>query len=762
MKQYTLAISTTIAIAIAWLFWAVPSAQSAQAPIRLAIAAIVVALLPGYNLMRAGGWFADAAPFRERWPLAFGIGFSLMTVLQVAAIVLHLSAAQALALLSIATLGLAFAPSRWPESVTPSTSPRGSALAALVAFVIIVSCGWMIEPRITGEETVELISIRKIAENPAITLDGIMPEPAAVPTYVITPYYMFVALVSKASGLSMFVAYLKLRALYAGLALLTVSALAARAFPRFGGVMGDAVLIGLVALFAADPDPWTWPASLFPLVRRGGVGAGVVAPLMMLALLMHATHRSIRERAQWIVGGLMLLALLTTHAMEIIYVGFFGVALVISAVITRGSWVSFARLASFAAAAAAVAVVYRSIHSRLAAHVYAFDRASQEQAVIRLKAEFASGWASLSGISEAGHYLISTSGAVVPYTVLGILIAPLLIRIDRGGGLLIWIAATVPLIVYSSSKLFVLLQLATSSEVLFVFGYFTLFGAIALLAVITVGVDRLAGAPGVRRVLDRHAAMPFAVAACAGVAGYVATFALKPITTVIVTRPLSLVWIAILAGIAAAVLGRRDASLEPRRPPASGLIAAAVVAALAVGMRGFPGQIVSLREPLPQSLARAWHQPSVLDWQAFYPRLQEQSNPPIDLPAQVVTDLEDRLPPLQTLIADPAHSFSLPVVLNQHIVNPGHVISTSLAYFERYAPLDDKGVRHHPIFNDSSVMTEDERRFLEDYAVQYVLVDPPYHDRVVAKLEGDTPQRFERIYERDGFVLYRRRDGHGR
>lgn len=760
MTRYQPAILAAIAIAVAWLFWLAPSAAPVQAPWRLAIAVIAVALLPGYHLMRACGWFGDATQRRERLPLAFGIGFSLMTLLQIAAILLHLSIAQAFALLNVVTIGLALAPSRWPGSATRPGLPRRSGpIAALIAVAIMVLCGWVIEPRITGEETVELISIRKLAESPAITLDGIMPEPGAVPTYVLTPYYLFVALISKAAGVSIFVAYLKLRALYAGIALLTVSALAARAFPRFERI-GDAVMVGLVALFAADPDPWTWPASLFPLVRRGGVGAGVVAPLMMLALLIHATTRSTRERGQWAAGGLMLLALLTTHAMEIIYVGFFGIALVATAVVARGPRVPFARLASFAASAAVVAVAYRSVHSRLAAHVYAFDHASQEQAVLRLKAEFAAGWTSLSGISEAGQYLISTSGAVVPYTLLGILITPLLIRVDRVGGLWIWMAATVPLVVYSSSKLFVLLQLATSSEVLFVFGYFTLLGAIAFLAGIAVAVDRVAGGPGLRRLRERHAAMPLVIAAGAAAIGYGAAIVLKHVTALIVEHPLWLVWNAIVLGIAATVIWRRQGDLEACHAPASGLIAAALVAALAIGMRGSPGQIDSPREPLPQSIARARQQPSVLDWPAYYPLLQEQSNPKIDLPAQLVADLEHVLPPLQTLIADPAHSFSLPVVLNQHIVNPGHVISTSLAYFERYAPADTQGVRRHPIFNDSPFMTDQERQFLDEYRVQYVLVNPPYRDRVCAKLERETGQ-FERVFERDGFVLYRRRGAAG-
>jgi hypothetical protein len=180
-----------------------------------------------------------------------------------------------------------------------------------------------------------------------------------------------------------------------------------------------------------------------------------------------------------------------------------------------------------------------------------------------------------------------------------------------------------------------------------------------------------------------------------------------------------------------------------------------VVAAIAVGFRGFPGQIEgSDRQTLAVRLAQAWHRPSVLDWPAYYPVLQRSTAPGIDLPASIVDDLTRVIPPLQVLIADPAHSFALPVMLNQHIVNPGHVISTSLHYFDSYARLDDHGTRRHPIFNESGTLTAEERRFLDEYHVDYILANPHYYDVVRNKLDGDS-SAFERVYERDRFVLYR-------
>jgi hypothetical protein len=754
VKPYRFPVIATAFVAVAWLLWLTPSGSAWQAPVRLALGVAAVVLLPGGALMRALGWFQDST-WRERICLSFGTGFSLMAVLHLIAVILHLSIGQVFAVLNVATIALAFAPSRL-EGTNPSARFRvtPTVLLILVALAVFIACGWVLEPPITGEETVELISIRKIAETPFIVLDGIMPEPHAVPTYVITPYYLFVALITKASGVSMFVAYLKLRALYAVLAVLTMASVAARSFPALGERLADAMILGFLALFVADPDPWAWPASMFPLVRRGAVGAGIVAPVMMLALLLFVTTpASRRSRGEWAAPGLMLLALLTTHAMEIIYLGFFGLAALVTSIVNRSSREAFVRLLTFGASAAVVAVGYRFIHARLAAHVYAFDQASQAQALMNLKTELAQGMSSLSGISEAGRYLVSTSGAVVPYTVLGTLCAPLLIRIDRRGGTWLSAAIVIPLVVYSSSKLFALLQLATSSEILYVFGYFTLCGTVALLTLGLVAIDRPVEwlCSRYARSLTPWSIVPVALAV--GAAGYVGAAILKYATSVIVANPLALVWVAALGGIVALLVSNRTVASVGGSPFAV-IVFAALATGVAFGVRGFPGQLASAREPLLETIARSRATPSVLDWKAYYPVLQAQSNPPIDLPAGVVEDLSALLPPLQILAADPAHSFSLPVVLNQHIVNPGHVISTSLPYFEHYTTLDDEGVRHHPIFNDQPELTDVERKFLKEYGVQYVLVDPPYYDRVGAKLDREAGV-FERVYERDRFVLFR-------
>jgi hypothetical protein len=749
-SQFAIGASAVIALAVLQWSMPAPAPVPVTAAARLAVAVAAVVFVPGWAIMRALGWFSGATTI-ERWPLGFGIGFALVAILQIVAALFHLSIAQAASLLWITALVAAVAA---PRPVGRPAEPWS--LLAIVCVVCFSLCGWFLEPAITGEETVELISIRKLAENPSISIDGIMPEPGAIPTYVITPYYLFVALITKASGLTMFAAYLKLRALYAPLSVLAVAALAARLFGGKARIV-DAVMVGVLVIFAVDPDPWSWPASLVPLVRRGGVSAGVIAPIMMLALLLYAQRDRVAGRAEALVPSLLLLALLTTHAMEIIYVGFFGAALLMAA--GRSPRLSWIRIAEFGAVAAVTAAAYRAVHSRWASHVYEFDRANREQVLATLKGEWAAGWPSLSGISAAGKYLIADSGAVLPLALLGLAAAPLLARIDSAGGTVIWLATALPLAVYASSKLFALLQLATSSEVLFVFAYFTFLAMIALLVSVSWMAERLIAVIQSRTQGRSTAGLAAGAGAVFAVAGGWSLAAVwKVAVGLVMAHPMWLVWWTLVIG--AAAQWRGGATWPGAIRPQAIAVAAVFLAGLSIGVRGTGYIEGSVRPHLIGALSRQSTVPSVLDWPRYYPVLQRQANPAIDLPAEVVEDLTRLLPPQQIIAADPAHSFSLPVMLNQHIVNPGHVISTSLRYFNDYAPVDAQGRRQHPLFNDSPDMTPKDFQFLEEYRVQYVIVNPAHRLRLGDKLEG-LRDRFERIYDRQGFAVFRVREPQG-
>ena len=314
--------------------------------------------------------------------------------------------------------------------------------------------------------------------------------------------------------------------------------------------------------------------------------------------------------------------------------------------------------------------------------------------------------------------------------------------------------------VYCSAKLFAMLQLATSSEILFVFGYFALIGSLACIAVTVVLVDGVLEhiAVPLKRSLPSAAIAVSSIFGTLAAGYYFAAPVLRVLTRWLVDHPLVLPWLAALAGIG--VLWRIRGDSEHARshsPWYTATLALALIVGVAAGFRGVPGALSgSQREALYRVLQNAVAKPSVLNWQAYFPVLQASTNPTIDLPAPVIEDLRRLLPPLQVIIADPAHSVALPVMLNQHIVNPGHVISTSLRYFDRYAHQRPDGTRDHPIFNNGDVLTSDEWEFLDEYRVDYVLVDPTFRGSVRRKLAA-AESAFEQLYDREGFTLYRYR-----
>src|SRR6185503_2290294 len=113
-----------------------------------------------------------------------------------------------------------------------------------------------------------------------------------------------------------------------------------------------------------DPDPWFWPASLFPLVRRGSFAAGVLVPAAMLMVLW-----SVRSRRRVVPLGLLaglVLAALFTHALTSVFILWWAAGLMLAALLARR------RVWRHAAALAVVVialVAFRAITARFAPHV---------------------------------------------------------------------------------------------------------------------------------------------------------------------------------------------------------------------------------------------------------------------------------------------------------------------------------------------------------------------------------------------------------
>jgi hypothetical protein len=173
-----------------------------------------------------------------------------------------------------------------------------------------------------------------------------------------------------------------------------------------------------------------------------------------------------------------------------------------------------------------------------------------------------------------------------------------------------------------------------------------------------------------------------------------------------------------------------------------------------LGLKHFPGALAdSQRASAYTQYLETRDTPRVTDWSAYYPVFQQWNRPTVDMPWKVAREIERVIPPERVVAYDPRHSMTIPLLLNDYIVNPGNVFSTDMQYFRDYVRKGADNAEMHPVFNQSPVLDEKEREFLRQYKVEYVLTNPAYHDLVAHKM-GQVPGA-ELLYDRDGFAVYR-------
>ena len=145
---------------------------------------------------------------------------------------------------------------------------------------------WIIEPPFTGEEALDLASISRFADGGPITFSNTSLFPDTRPVYLFQPYQLALGIIARWSGVDPLVAFIKFRAFLVPLALMFLFSLVRRLTPT----RADAAAVFVVILIFIGLDFQTWEMnSLFPLVRRGGVGAGLCVPAM-LGLCLAATR----------------------------------------------------------------------------------------------------------------------------------------------------------------------------------------------------------------------------------------------------------------------------------------------------------------------------------------------------------------------------------------------------------------------------------------------------------------------------------------
>lgn len=635
---------------------------------------------------------------------------------------------------------------------------RVAAVLLVSLTTAVVAFAWVIEPPISGEEVVELITVRKLLENPSIALTNVLHRPDAIPTYIFCPYYFMIALVAKLSGLSPFVAYAKLRAVYVAIAFVAFWVVAY----RLGGRrrFATCALLALVVLLIVDPDPWSWPASMFPLTRRGAFASGVLLPLFIWVVLYTLRGRWKRRRSMALVASTMLV-LTMTHALEAVFALFFAGSLAVSLFCAcrgrKARWEAVTALLP----AVAVLLAYRLVHSIAVRHVVEYEAQRRTVTWASVVGMMHTPFSALAGgVPDGGVYLLTKSGAVTPYAVFPVILLPLAILLSRRATV-VWATMTLPLILYVTPLGYSVLVLATTSDIMFAGGYFSFLGFMAFCVIassVAGALSRTLGA-ATRRLSVSPTAGAIVLWGCAGVIGAVV---LLPTSEWLMYRfvrtPGLAVAIATAAGMLAIAARRFHwaagmAQLSPRTSPLLIAFLCLVIPVL-LGLRSFPGQIEgSSRGTMWSQFIARRNIPSVVDWPAYYPYLQASARPTIDFPRHIVDDLSRVLPAQSVVVYDPRHSYTLPLLLNVYVVNPGFVLSTDMDYLTRYVRRGTGTGDVHPLFNDAIRLTNEELEFLRRYGVQYIVANPTYQRVLSAKLAA-FPGAFRLVYSREGFEVY--------
>ncbi|MBI4971281.1 MAG: hypothetical protein HZC17_05535 [Candidatus Omnitrophica bacterium] len=136
-----------------------------------------------------------------------------------------------------------------------------------------------------------------------------------------------------------------------------------------------------------------------------------------------------------------------------------------------------------------------------------------------------------------------------------------------------------------------------------------------------------------------------------------------------------------------------------------------------------------------------------------YDRLVKRANMLSPFPKELVRFMREGIPPLSRFVGDYAVATTIPLYANHYVVHAGTQLSTDKAYYEKWYS------RHkaHMLFNDQpiSVFWKDNLEFLEDYKVDYVLVDPGHREKLHSYFEKVNQKAavFQIVYQDSEFSV---------
>ncbi len=276
-------------------------------------------------------------------PISFGLSLILLTLIDLPLVCLHLNIFWLLVswcvltaiLLCIAWCRgvfrlLVLRCTEWLASL--KTCEQDALLDAFcgILLILIVVCLFTSPGYIGGEEEIELIITRKILENPYWTFDNCGHVPHLVPTYLLTPLYLFRALLSYLTGIDPVVMQYRLGFIPSLMVILSCSSIVQVLTGSVRVGQSTVVLGALCTLFSPFDtikySPFILPGwQMLPNISppnafyRATCSVQIATPLCILAMLLAATERN-QRRSYAILFLCMLVTTVQIHATAAVYV----------------------------------------------------------------------------------------------------------------------------------------------------------------------------------------------------------------------------------------------------------------------------------------------------------------------------------------------------------------------------------------------------------------------------------------------------------
>ncbi len=763
-------------------------------------------------------------------PISVGLTLMLLTLFDIPLVCLHLNVGWLIPIwcaLCGASIWLCWKKSRtqgcannfglvgWLRDLRRGDADAVMAAACWILLAVLSVCLFAGPGYIGGEEEIELIITRKILENPYITFDNTGHLPGLVPTYLLTPLYLFRALLSLLTGLDPVLAQYRLGFIPATLAILSLGSIV-QVLTGSARAAKTSVILGALCALLAPLDTLAHSPFMLPgwyrvpnlpppeAFYRATCSVQIATPICLLLLLM-----ALCETQRWrLYAAAFILMLLTTvqiHAAAAVYVvGLLGLSLIAS-VLASGTCnpreilsSTFVRRSGMMVIAAFVMLlVYKQCFNMFHQDVEAIEGHQRQFAIANLKeslhhpAQLVTKFpesvfrynyfkyrGSRYGTSQGIIYMISV---VTPALLLGWLCSLLLFGVQREFRTMFLLCVFISVPIVLRLPLFSMLAFTLNTVVfndvpdhLSFFPYIMLF-----LAAVAAGdaISKWLVSSG--RVERSRLSVCGAVVLC-GFASYfvlggIAESLRREVPWGFSDRALGFYFVAGLCAIALVwLLGRRpwrwefasDKSLVPAL-----LAIALVLPMIARTYGGITGATVTRN--FPRQLARVGRLKTEYDQysQNIWP--SSQLTPGL---FDCLTFVRRTVPRQQMFAADPSVIRTVAMLSDQYVVHSGVPFDFVERYFQRYykptvsqdavlPPGKDANdvvpyVAYDPFFQRTARLSPEalaeDAQFVRDFHVDYLLFTPAFHadtDRIFELLRA-SGVRSTKLYDRTGYALY--------